>query len=116
MTGSAKQSIVPQKERMDCFVARAPRNDGGSSLPKITRRQFDRSAVRGAVGGIIPGIAIAVQRFGRSYAFRGNEVLQRCEPMPVIGLAGVGIAASLGALDLFGERGRPFVPGEQSAL
>src|SRR5205814_6968131 len=25
MTGSAKQSISPRKERMDCFVARAPR-------------------------------------------------------------------------------------------
>jgi hypothetical protein len=30
MTGSAKQSISPRKERMDCFVARAPRNDGDS--------------------------------------------------------------------------------------
>src|SRR6266403_3283032 len=29
MTGSTKQSIAPSKERMDCFVARAPRNDGG---------------------------------------------------------------------------------------
>src|SRR5258707_6380006 len=28
MTGSAKQSIAPRKERMDCFVADAPRNDG----------------------------------------------------------------------------------------
>jgi hypothetical protein len=27
MTGSAKQSISPRKGRMDCFVARAPRND-----------------------------------------------------------------------------------------
>src|SRR5882757_6751705 len=36
--------------------------------------------------------------------------------MPVIGLASVGIAGSLGAIDLFGERARPFVPGEQSAL
>ncbi|HEY1637300.1 MAG TPA: hypothetical protein VGF62_02150 [Rhizomicrobium sp.] len=27
MTGSAKQSIRPCKERMDCFVAYAPRND-----------------------------------------------------------------------------------------
>src|SRR5665213_2494023 len=29
MTGSAKQSIAQQKERMDCFVASAPRNDSG---------------------------------------------------------------------------------------
>src|SRR6266403_1687303 len=28
MTGSAKQSILPSKERVDCFVASAPRNDG----------------------------------------------------------------------------------------
>jgi hypothetical protein len=27
-----KQSISPRKERMDCFVARAPRNDGGYSF------------------------------------------------------------------------------------
>jgi hypothetical protein len=27
MTGSAKQSIAPRKESMDCFVASAPRND-----------------------------------------------------------------------------------------
>ena len=28
MTGSAKQSMPQHKERMDCFVANAPRNDG----------------------------------------------------------------------------------------
>ena len=28
MINSAKQSIVPCKEKMDCFVASAPRNDG----------------------------------------------------------------------------------------
>jgi hypothetical protein len=31
MTGSAKQSISQRKERMDCFVARAPRNDAVKS-------------------------------------------------------------------------------------
>src|SRR5882724_2840262 len=35
--------------------------------------------------------------------------------MPVIGLAGVGIALRLRALDFFGKRLGPFVPGEQSA-
>ncbi len=29
IASEAKQSIAPSKERMDCFVARAPRNDGG---------------------------------------------------------------------------------------
>src|SRR5882757_9127421 len=33
MTGSAKQSIVPREERMDCFVAFAPRNDVDARLP-----------------------------------------------------------------------------------
>jgi hypothetical protein len=28
IASEAKQSIAPQKERMDCFVASAPRNDG----------------------------------------------------------------------------------------
>ena len=28
MTGSAKQSILPLRGKMDCFVAYAPRNDG----------------------------------------------------------------------------------------
>jgi hypothetical protein len=32
MTGSAKQSISPHKERMDCFVAGAPRNAEGGPL------------------------------------------------------------------------------------
>jgi hypothetical protein len=34
IASEAKQSIAPQKERMDCFVAVAPRNDGyDQSLP-----------------------------------------------------------------------------------
>jgi hypothetical protein len=28
MTGSAKQSILPLRGEVDCFVASAPRNDG----------------------------------------------------------------------------------------
>ena len=28
IASEAKQSIPPRKERMDCFVASAPRNDG----------------------------------------------------------------------------------------
>jgi hypothetical protein len=28
IASAAKQSIAPRKERMDCFVAHAPRNDG----------------------------------------------------------------------------------------
>src|SRR5665213_3713471 len=46
-TGSAKQSMPPQKERMDCFVARAPRNDGrGCRHTKLV------------MPGLVPGIHV----------------------------------------------------------
>jgi hypothetical protein len=32
MTGSAKQSILPRKEKLDCFVASAPRTDARTSV------------------------------------------------------------------------------------
>ncbi len=32
IASEAKQSISPPKGRMDCFVARAPRNDGTGSI------------------------------------------------------------------------------------
>jgi hypothetical protein len=34
IASAAKQSMAPRKERMDCFVASAPRNDG-SRLPRL---------------------------------------------------------------------------------
>jgi hypothetical protein len=40
MTGSAKQSISPCKGRMDCFVARAPRNDGGMGESEVLRGEI----------------------------------------------------------------------------
>ena len=43
-------------------------------------------------------------------------MFQRCQPVPVIGLAGVRIALGLRALDLIGEGCGPLGPGEQSAL
>ena len=33
IASEAKQSISPRKERMDCFVAVAPRNDVGTERP-----------------------------------------------------------------------------------
>src|SRR4249920_3423109 len=100
---------------MDCFALLAmtrlrglllrfaPRNDGGA-LPKVLRRQLDRLAVRRAVGGPVPGVAVAVQEFGRRDALGGDEALQRRQPMLIVGLAGVGIAGGLRALDLGAER------------
>jgi hypothetical protein len=37
MTGSAKQSNVRQRTGMDCFVARASRNDGGEAADDFAR-------------------------------------------------------------------------------
>src|SRR5260370_10824257 len=78
---------------------------------KILRLQFDRRTMRRAVGGVVPGIAIAMQGIGGRDAFRSDELFQRRKPMPVIGLAGVGIAASLRALDFIVKRRVTFSPG-----
>jgi hypothetical protein len=43
MTGSAKQSIEPCKERMDCFVACALRNDTTRHAPAISRHDLPES-------------------------------------------------------------------------
>src|SRR5258708_4086939 len=72
--------------------------------------------MRRAIGGVVPGIAIAVKGFWGSDAFLGNQPFQRREPVPVVGLAGVGIAASLRAPDFVGECSCPFIPGKKPAL
>src|SRR5262249_7527279 len=46
--------------------------------------------------------------------FVRDQALERGEPVPVIGVAEVGIAGRLCALDLRGERRRPLGPGEQA--
>src|SRR6266481_9039994 len=64
------------------------RGDHARLASKILRPQFDRRTMWRAIGGAVPGIAIAMQGFGRCNAFRGDEFLQCREPMPVVGLAG----------------------------
>src|SRR6266567_5401836 len=80
--------------------------------PKILRLQFDWRTVRRAIGGVVPGIAIAVQGIGCRDALGGNQSLQRRQPVPVIGLASIGIAPCLRPFDFVGERLGPFVPRE----
>ena len=65
---------------------------------------------------MIPGVAIACLCRAVGDALLGHDLFQRRKPVPVIGLAGVGIARFLRALDLLCERRRPFVPREQSAF
>src|SRR5258708_14109526 len=67
MTGSAKQSTPPQKESVDCFVARAPRNDEETaeathSLPAAATKSYRCSG-------------------------RGKLPPRRCEPSEAIHLA-----------------------------
>ena len=64
---------------------------------------------------MIPGVAGARERACIGDALVGHHAFERSEPMAVIGLAGVGIAGGLRALDLLSESGRPFAPGEQAA-
>ncbi len=71
--------------------------------------------MRRAVGGVIPGVAIAVLDFGAGHAFGRDKVFQRCQPMPVVRLAAVGVACRLRSLDFARQCGRPFVPRKQSA-
>jgi hypothetical protein len=52
---------------------------------------------------MIPGVAITVQRFACADAFGRDQPFECREPVPIIGLAGVGIAGGLRALDLGGE-------------
>ena len=64
---------------------------------------------------MVPGVAVARERLLVGDALRGDDALERIEPVPVIGLAGIGIAGRLRALDLLAEHRRPFRPGEQAA-
>src|SRR5690606_1852557 len=82
---------------------------------EVALAQLDRLAVRRAVAGAVPRIAIAMQRIGRRDAFLRDKALECRAPVQAIGLAGVGIARGLRALDLAGARRRPFRPGEQGA-
>ena len=59
---------------------------------EILGPQLDRLAVRRAVGGMIPGLVVARLLLGAGDAFLRDQPLQRLQPVPVIGLAGVGIA------------------------
>src|SRR5512142_904223 len=77
---------------------------------KILAPELDRLAVRRAVGRVVPGVVVARERVGRRHALGGDQPFQGGEPMVVVGLAGVGIAGRLGALDLPAERGGPLGP------
>src|SRR5882724_12570599 len=55
IASEAKQSISPSKERMDCFVARAPRNDvdGAAPLTAVVPRECGGSSTQRLLGSSI---------------------------------------------------------------
>src|SRR5262244_3408400 len=83
-------------------------------LSEVFPFQFDRLAVRRTVRGMVPGVAIAGEARSIDDALLGNEAFERVEPMPIIGVAAIGVARLLRALDLLGQRRRPFRPGEKA--
>jgi hypothetical protein len=46
----------------------------------------------------------------------GDQGFQGGEPVVIVGVAVVGVAGGLGALDLGGEGGGPLAPGEEAAF
>jgi hypothetical protein len=54
---------------------------------------------------------VSVRQDKKRPAFLRNQVLQCGQPTAVISLAGVGATRRLRLLDLRGQRGRPFFPG-----
>src|ERR1043166_6645974 len=83
---------------------------------EVFASQLDRLAVRRAVGGVVPGVAVAVQRRLVRDLLLGDEAFERGEPMVIVSLAGVGTARALRALDLGGARDGPFAPRKYAAL
>src|SRR5215469_16742409 len=83
---------------------------------EVIGEKLDRLAVRGAVGGAVPGIVVARKRLAAGDAGLGDQPLERGEPMMIVGLASVGIAGRLGALDLVGEGRGPLRPGKEATL
>src|SRR5262249_35659020 len=105
---------MPRRNTLRYCAYNRPR--GTNSILKIFRPELDRRAVRGAVGGVVPGPVVAVERLAADHALLGDEPLERRKPVAVIGRAGVGIAGRLRVLDLVAERRRPFRPSEHAAI
>ena len=94
----------------------APRRaDTRELIREVFGLEHDRCAVGRAFRRASPGVAIACERLRVRRAFRGDDALERVEPMPVVGLTGVGIAGRLRALDLLRQDVGPFRPSEQTA-
>src|SRR5262249_29597193 len=56
------------------------------------------------------------EQIGCRNSLLGEEAFERVEPMVVIGLARIGVAARLRARDLVAERRSPFFCGEKTSL
>src|ERR1700712_1772424 len=87
----ARTPVLNCRARRDLSAACSPSGPFRTRrcLTEIFRLQFDRRTVRRAVGGVVPGVAVAVQGFGAGDALGGDQSFQGRQPVPVIGLPGV---------------------------
>ncbi len=78
--------------------------------------EFDGFAVGGVTIGVLPSLLSRehCRRIGK--AFRGHQMLERCEPVVVVMGAIIGFAARGGGFEFHGEGGCPFLPGEMALL
>jgi hypothetical protein len=67
---------------------------------EVSLLQHDRLAVRRAIGRVVPGVLITRERRRVGDALLGDQPLKRVQPVPIVGLAGVGIGRGLRALNL----------------
>ncbi len=81
-----------------------------------SRRELDGLSVRRAPRGLLPFPLAPRQRFRAREALGGRDALERGEPVPIILVAGVGLAALPDFADHGGKRLRPLGPRECAAL
>ena len=65
---------------------------------------------------VSPRVSTCAERGSIRQSLLGDETLQSCEPVIVVMRSIVGLAAIGCGLEFFGERRRPFLPGEMTFL
>jgi hypothetical protein len=82
----------------------SPARQDTSLSSKVLGPQRDRFAVRGAVCGRVPCIAVALEHILAGETLRCNCPLERSKPMMIVGFARVAIPGGLSALDFACDR------------
>ncbi len=72
--------------------------------------------MRRSVHRALPGAVVLRKRLRRRHTFFRDHALERCKPVVVVGLSGIGIAGGLGSLDFLAQHRGPIAPGEQTSF